>query len=332
MRNIILKTGIKMKSRYILSILAVLVIFFCQSCVKRISEKEVIRRLTGATPVAAVKNSGEYVEMAELSLDRDNIDEALDYCKKALELDPKSGEAHYVIGMANIKAGNFDIAKTSFEKALKLDPKLSMAHAYLGYVNYSLGYFDESIKQYDLVIKKANRYPLFLNHRGLAYLMTGDMKRAEKDFNDAIESEPEEPSSYDNKALLLMLKGRYDEAENELKKIKKDQWDLTQRIESEGILLYLRNDKDRARTELKEALSQDGSLLLARFFLALIEKESGNEAESLKIAAEALSKDGKYGGEGRMVLKALNEKYPNTDLGKAAGRILKLTADAGPGK
>jgi TolA-binding protein len=72
-------------------------------------------------------------------------DEAIASFRKVIELDPKRAMAHCNLGIALFKKGQDDEAIASFRKAIELDPKLAEAHCNLGHALKSQGRFTEAL-------------------------------------------------------------------------------------------------------------------------------------------------------------------------------------------
>lgn len=68
--------------------------------------------------------------LAEALAARNRLEEAEQLCRKAIELDPASGDAYLRLGYLHLMAGRFREAEESLQQAIDLDP--TNAHAYLG--------------------------------------------------------------------------------------------------------------------------------------------------------------------------------------------------------
>jgi serine/threonine protein kinase/Flp pilus assembly protein TadD len=69
--------------------------------------------------------------------------------RKALELDPESGEAHTARGVALSIAGRHDEARTEFETAIRLDPALFEARYFFGRVCLAEGRLEEAAQRFE---------------------------------------------------------------------------------------------------------------------------------------------------------------------------------------
>ena len=60
--------------------------------------------------------------------------EARSRLERALELDPRSAEAHYLLGTVEESASNLAGARREYEEAIRLAPRMAVAHDRLGFV------------------------------------------------------------------------------------------------------------------------------------------------------------------------------------------------------
>ncbi len=64
----------------------------------------------------------ETLRQAETALKENRLEEALDKCRKVIELEPKSARAYYLLARIQGRRGNQDETKQALLQALKLDP------------------------------------------------------------------------------------------------------------------------------------------------------------------------------------------------------------------
>jgi serine/threonine protein kinase/Flp pilus assembly protein TadD len=74
----------------------------------------------------------------------DNLREADRASRKAIELDPESGEAHASRGLAVSLSKNFEEAEKEFEIAIRLDPKLFEAHYFYARASFQQGNMEKA--------------------------------------------------------------------------------------------------------------------------------------------------------------------------------------------
>lgn len=61
-------------------------------------------------------------DMGSRAFKQGNFQEAIEHFKEALQVEPKSVEAHNNLGLAFMEAGNFEEARVHFSEVLKINP------------------------------------------------------------------------------------------------------------------------------------------------------------------------------------------------------------------
>ncbi len=79
----------------------------------------------------------------------DNLREADRASRKAVELDPESGEAHASRGLAVSLNKNFEEAEKEFEAAIRLDPKLFEAHYFYARACFQQGNMEKAARLFE---------------------------------------------------------------------------------------------------------------------------------------------------------------------------------------
>jgi len=121
----------------------------------------------------------------------ENIDKAIEFFKKSVELDPNFTMAHFSLGSMLLKKGDYKLAEIELQKAIELDDKFYSAY-------FNLGEVYRNQKQNDLAMlayKKAMDinpkwgYPYF--GIGMIYFDQDKLQDAELQFNQAVKYSPE---------------------------------------------------------------------------------------------------------------------------------------------
>ncbi len=107
-------------------------------------------------------------------------DEAIDWTRKALELDPLASNARGALGTCYAYAGQFDRAIEQLQKALELDPHLPTVQLHLGLSYIQTGRYDEGIRAVEMDALLAGRHPASLGSLGVAYACAGQVEKAQK--------------------------------------------------------------------------------------------------------------------------------------------------------
>ena len=108
-------------------------------------------------------NKGYKASIAE------NYDEAIEYYKKAIAINPDYADAHANLGVNYIQKGKFDEAISNLKKAITIDPKNVGAHYNLGLVYDKKSMIDEAISEYEKTIDINPGFAKAYQNLGIAY-------------------------------------------------------------------------------------------------------------------------------------------------------------------
>lgn len=152
--------------------------------------------LTGCTvnefentrPVNPAESARSRVAIAANYLQQGEQDKALRHLQRALEQDPRSAEAHTVMGVLMEQEGDDRRAEEHYRKALSLRSDYPQAHNNYGVMLFRLKRYDESIKA--LTQAAANlgydRRESTFENLGKAYLAVKDTDQARQAFEKAL--------------------------------------------------------------------------------------------------------------------------------------------------
>ena len=112
-----------------------------------------LRRLYPQIPMLADPKyvAAQQIQSAKTAMQRRQSNEAISQLKEAIEQQPNSAEAHYLLGEAYLMQGQADPAITAFKEALRLNPKYAEADVGLGAAYLAKGMKQEA----DEAFKKA---------------------------------------------------------------------------------------------------------------------------------------------------------------------------------
>lgn len=177
-------------------------------------------------------NEDEYIQLCKTSLEQDKPEEAVEYAKKAIELDDSCSQYYYWLGQAyGLKAQKASIfgkmsnakkCKEAWLKAVELDPE--NLNARFGLFNYYLqapgiagGGKDKAMKEAEEIIKVD---PVG-GHKALAqvYASEKEFSKAEQEYILATEVNPEDTGPYFNLAAFYQKQEKFDKAEDTFQKI-----------------------------------------------------------------------------------------------------------------
>ena len=140
------------------------------------------------------------------------VDEAIKYYNKAIELNPQFAEAFYNRGLAKADLGKPEEAIKDYDRAIKLNPLYSKAYNNRGTAKADLGKPEEAIKDYDRAIKLNPKNPNAYSNRGLTKTALGTPQEAVKDYDKAIELNPKYAEAYNHRGHAKFSLGKLEEA------------------------------------------------------------------------------------------------------------------------
>jgi tetratricopeptide (TPR) repeat protein len=133
------------------------------------------------------------------------IEESMEHCLKAIQIDPNSSEALENLGAALADKGRFDEAIENFRKAIQINPNYAPALDNLGIVLTTKGRFDEAIENFRKAIQINPNYAPALDNLGIALAARGRFDEAIENFRKAIQINPNYAPALDNLAWVLAV-------------------------------------------------------------------------------------------------------------------------------
>ena len=121
------------------------------------------------------------IEKAQLEIENQNYDTAIDDCNKALELDSTFLDAYFYIGVIHHKKYDYETAINYFKKSIDLNPKFAKSWNHMGLSYEKLDQYDVAINSY----KKAGEYEPYY---ALAHYNLANAYKHENQFDNAIKS------------------------------------------------------------------------------------------------------------------------------------------------
>lgn len=137
-------------------------------------------------PKAETSKSVDRMKVARELLSSGNFKGTIAQCTRAIELDPKSSEAHQLRGWTIFYTGKPEAALNDLNKAIELNANRYENFTARGEVLRQLAKYDDSRKDLTRAIKLEPFRPEAYYLRGLDCLLQGLHVRAKQDFDDAI--------------------------------------------------------------------------------------------------------------------------------------------------
>jgi tetratricopeptide (TPR) repeat protein len=140
------------------------------------------------------------------------VDEAMDYFRRAITINPNGVEQWDNLGFALVRKGQNAEALPCFEAALRLNPRHANTHNNLGNALSNLGRIDEAIEHYRLALQVRPDYAEAQNNLGIALVQKGELDEATVRFRSAVGYRPGYPVAHNSLGNVLTLRGHFQEA------------------------------------------------------------------------------------------------------------------------
>lgn len=184
----------------------------------RQAQSATARLLLGHALLASNRNNEAYVLFTSVT-DRSDLERYLSYCQKLISDLPSSAFAHYLLGDAFARVGDYDQSRRAFDDAIKLDSAKAILYV----------------------------------ARGVAHATTGDPDKAILDLSRAIELDSQLADGWLALGVLLTRLGAIDGAEKALARSLQSNQNLALAHLTSSVLAYGNGDFERAFSELDNA-------------------------------------------------------------------------------
>jgi tetratricopeptide (TPR) repeat protein len=138
--------------------------------------------------------------------------EAIDACRRAIELYPDISYAYNARAVAHGKTGQYEQAIADFTKAVEIEPTHSRAYSNRAAIYKVLGQYDLAIADCNESIRLNPRYAPTFDIRAGCYRDRGDLEKALADYTEAIRIDPRLLRAYVTRAMVWDSKGEWDRA------------------------------------------------------------------------------------------------------------------------
>lgn len=126
------------------------------------------------------------VNLGTILLQRNKAEEALEYLKKATELDASSSPAWFMMGVAQYRSGQDQHAIASLTETVRLDPANAPALLYLGNLETSAGNYEKAVGHFENALKIQPESPDAHFNLAWTYSRLGRTAQARKSYDAAI--------------------------------------------------------------------------------------------------------------------------------------------------
>lgn len=134
-----------------------------------------------------------YIQAAKIYGSK-NDDLAIQYYQSAIDLEPGSYEAHYLLGMYYQDHGRLDEAHNEYEILAGIDSTQAAPYYNRGYIEMVYRQnFDKAVNWFTKAIERDPAYAEAWYNRGFSYELSGKLREAKTDYQKAIELKPNFP-------------------------------------------------------------------------------------------------------------------------------------------
>jgi serine/threonine protein kinase/cytochrome c-type biogenesis protein CcmH/NrfG len=179
-------------------------------------------------------------------------DEANNTSAKAMTINANLAQVQATAGMIHAAQGKFDVGMQELQKAVELDPRSADAHGALANAYRKQGRTEDARKEFQQAMDLDDenwRWPYLM---GAMQIDTGDFKGAESSLKTAQEKTPENARVLYNLGIVYLKEARLDEAQKVLEKsVKLDA--RADPIMALGQVFYRQNDFTNAIATYKRA-------------------------------------------------------------------------------
>jgi adenylate cyclase len=202
--------------------------------------------------------------------------------QRALELDPKSPEAHTARGNQALQLeGDWARAEAEFLTAIRLNPSSMPAHAWYGILLRSLGRFEDSLRQLELALELDPLFRQLTYWRITVLESAGDLEGAVAAAREALARDPGDRHLHIRLGSLFLAQGRTEDARREVASAVGDFKDAARAVERAELLAQLGDPGEARRLVDAWERKSEGFYIrgnhIARLLVALGEKERALE-------------------------------------------------------
>lgn len=147
------------------------------------------------------------VIMGELSSEKMDYDEALEYFSAALLLQPENPYVLYNLGFNHLKLDEADAAVDCFKRSIDYAPLNSSAYLNISILLYSKGIYEEALEYADRSLMLEPGMPEALSHKGEILRFFGNTQEAIRLFNRCLSKTPDNTLAKRGLALALLDDG-----------------------------------------------------------------------------------------------------------------------------
>ena len=232
-----------------------------------------------------------HVKLAEIYLNREEVELAKPHIDSAVELAPDNAGANYVRGRYLLTRKLWVQAGQSLEIASREDLFSPDVQFWLGVALARLGKDEKAIPVFQRVLNMKPEYPGVHRQLGSLFFSKGDYDRAMQEYEDAIAEVPEDIESLKQLALSYHYQSFNESALKTAEKLLELDPESASAYNIMGAVAFANRDIEAAQEHFEKAVSLDPDLLAAHVNLGAIYNATGDIDKSLAEYKRALELD-----------------------------------------
>jgi tetratricopeptide (TPR) repeat protein len=219
------------------------------------------------------------------------LDEAIQWYRKVLDIQPKNISAFCNIGVALQSQGKLSEAIVSYKKAISIKPDYASAYSNLGYALQEHGKLDEAVTSFQKAISIKPDYAEAYYNLGNSLKEQGKLEEAVSSYQKAISIKPDYAEAYSNLGYTLQEQGKLEEAVTSYQKAISIKPDYAEAYYNLGNTLQEQGKLEEAVSSYQKAISIKPDYAEAYSHLGNALQEQGKLEEAIQILQTALNND-----------------------------------------
>lgn len=156
-------------------------------------------------------------QMATTAHQEGRFGETVALAERALVVEPKWSEAHFLAGAATLKLGMLERATSEYQAALQLNPDHLQAHVSLANIYFEQRQWKEAMHEYQAAIRINPQYFNARFNLGAAYARQGKVQDSIREYQAAARIDPNNAEAHYCLGVMYKLDGRLEDAVRSLK-------------------------------------------------------------------------------------------------------------------
>ncbi|WP_105615827.1 S41 family peptidase [Vallitalea okinawensis] len=231
--------------------------------------------------------SSAYVDLGELDL-------ALEYIDKALNVQPNTAEEYVIKGAIYFNLSQYDKALKYYDQAFEAQGDFNLAYYGKGEINFTLQQYDEALENFNHYLKGDPGDPDAEMYKAYCLLYTSGREEAINQIDETIRDNKDYYDAYYMKAVILEESGTFEEVEacyENTAKIFSD--DLVAQIDL-GAFYYYYGKYNKSLDIFQKLLEANPDNLLIYTWLIYNNTALEEYNQALELANTAIQKDNQY--------------------------------------